>query len=372
MAKGNKVGAAVVNAASQLSGKLTYVYGGHDIEHGISDCSWMSYWIYNKALGINVGTYSGEQMTKGQVIATNCDTAKVEEVAEMGDLLLWGNHSCMYAGDGKVWNHGSGTGPNLKEVSGQISYHGKCQVNRYITGNETVNSSLGTITARDGQYYEITTSGSATATGSGSSSGGGSQSVDVLSNSKLETTTYTVQSGDSLGKIASVFGTTIAMIMYLNDLTSSELTEGQKLVLPKMTQHEGESGQAMSLQAIETSHDRKVTLSHPYAKVAIYTEMELISISQDFVISEDNMQRDILRITTNRDMAQDNPTFTLTLCFRNDWYSKIAMNDLVVITINRPPDEEKEVFFGLVDDCRKTTDYNSSKPTRTLTVTGRG
>ncbi len=47
---------------------------------------------------------------------------------------------------------------------------------------------------------------------------------------------YVVQRGDSLYKIANMFGTTVKEIMTINNLTSSLLSVGQRLIIPNSTQ----------------------------------------------------------------------------------------------------------------------------------------
>ena len=47
------------------------------------------------------------------------------------------------------------------------------------------------------------------------------------------TSTYTVQSGDSLYLISKAFGTTVSKIMEMNQLKSDRLQIGQKLIVPQ-------------------------------------------------------------------------------------------------------------------------------------------
>lgn len=55
---------------------------------------------------------------------------------------------------------------------------------------------------------------------------------------ETSTGTYTVQKGDSLYSIANKFNTTVNEIMRLNNLTSNELTIGQKLKIPEQISDE--------------------------------------------------------------------------------------------------------------------------------------
>ena len=45
-------------------------------------------------------------------------------------------------------------------------------------------------------------------------------------------TTYTVKSGDTLGKLATEFHTTVKAIQAANDLTDTRIKVGQKLKIP--------------------------------------------------------------------------------------------------------------------------------------------
>ena len=132
------------------------------------------------------------------------------------------------------------------------------------------------------------------------------------------------------------------------------------------------AGKLSSSQAITKKHTTGITVSHPYAKVAIYTEKGLISIRQSLLVSDNHLDLDILSIITKRDMNQDCPTFTLNLSWQREWYDKIGSNDLIIIKMCRPPEKNAVVFLGLVDDVRKSTNYDSNKPTRAISVTGRG
>ena len=218
------------------------------------------------------------------------------------------------------------------------------------------------------------------ATGSWGDTGGVSMSPgagaipDVMSDKVVTYKDYTVQQGDTLQSIADKFNTSVSMLIFVNEITSGTINVGQVIKVPVETSRSEVSsvGSLAAKQAIAKRHTTGVTVSNPYATVKLYTETGILTINQDVIVSNTNLNRDILSIFTSRDMGQDCPTFTINLCWRHEWYTKISPNDLVEIWLTRPPEVEKPVFFGLVDDVRRGCDYNSKTPTRTLSVTGRG
>lgn len=82
-----------------------------------------------------------------------------------------------------------------------------------------------------GQKLQIPGSGAAAQTGgTGGAAGSGQASGGATSGG---TTTYTVQSGDTLGAIARRFGATIAELVRLNNITNPDaLKVGQQLIVP--------------------------------------------------------------------------------------------------------------------------------------------
>jgi len=181
---------------------------------------------------------------------------------------------------------------------------------------------------------------------------------------------YTVKSTDTLASIAIKFKTSVAMLIYINGLESTSISVNQTLSVPSV--NDNVAATSSSAIATAVSSTRGVTVSHPYASVTISTETGILTLNQNLAITSVNFEGDILSIRTIRDIGQDCPTFTLSVVYRNDWYSKIGSNDLVIIALCRPPETKANVLVGLVDDIRKTTDYSSGKPTRAFNVTGRG
>ncbi|MGI8965311.1 MAG: LysM peptidoglycan-binding domain-containing protein [Limisphaerales bacterium] len=69
----------------------------------------------------------------------------------------------------------------------------------------------------------------------GAASGSHDSSPEKVVAAKSEGSSYTIQSGDSLSKIASKHGTTIKEIKSLNQLKTDQIRVGQKLKLPAKT-----------------------------------------------------------------------------------------------------------------------------------------
>lgn len=115
-----------------------------------------------------------------------------------------------------------------------------------------------------------------------------------------------------------------------------------------------------------------VTVEHPSAHITVATESEMLSFVGKSAMYSNTFDGDVLSLTTTRDMGQDCPTFSMNIVYRNDWFTKIGSNDLVIIALQRPPEAKHNVLVGLVDDVRKTTDFSTGKPVRAFTLTGRG
>lgn len=70
----------VVDIAKSFKGKLTYSFGGKNIDKGSGDCSGYTYYVFNK-IGVNIGHGTSVQSTKGTQIAT--------KDAQPGDLIFF-------------------------------------------------------------------------------------------------------------------------------------------------------------------------------------------------------------------------------------------------------------------------------------------
>lgn len=204
-------------------------------------------------------------------------------------------------------------------------------------------------------------------TGSGGSAGG--QSLGV---GQYDYTNYTVKSGDTLESIAAKYKCTVAMIMFVNNLTSPTLKAGQVLKVPT-TKATSNFDPISGVEPITKKHTSGVLVYKPTIEVEFYGEYgKLASVSTTGLTKDTDVDNDIISVSTIRNMGQDCPTFTISLVWRNSWYTNLASNDLIVIKMQRPPEAKKSVFFGLVDDIRKVTDFSSGQPQRAVQVTGRG
>ena len=186
--------------------------------------------------------------------------------------------------------------------------------------------------------------------------------------------TYTVKSGDTLESIASDFNITPQMIMFANSLKDWKVTAGQTLHIPKaegiLSHSDAISGVGELAQLL---HTQSVTVSHPTATVHFFGEYgKLAAKSTLNPDKNENVYNDIISISTNRNMAQDCPNFVITLVWRNEWYDKLASNDMIIIWMQRPPEDNRVVMYGLIDDIRRTVDWSSTQPKRAVQVSGRG
>lgn len=110
----------------------------------------------------------------------------------------------------------------------------------------------------------------------------------------------------------------------------------------------------------------------PQAVVYLYTETGQL-VARGTNNPHSDMDDDVIRISTTREIGADAPTFTIELTRRRDWNQWVASNDLVVIKTQRPPEALTTVMFGLVDDSRDTVSLTAEGiPTRSITITGRG
>lgn len=115
----------------------------------------------------------------------------------------------------------------------QASSESTVNAGTVTSGQSNDQSSLQTDQTGDQSAATSTTLNSTTATDSTATT----TSTDTTTQSNQAVTplyaTYTVQSGDSLSKIAAQFGTSVSELQALNDLSSTRILVGQELRYPE-------------------------------------------------------------------------------------------------------------------------------------------
>ena len=110
---------------------------------GTTDCSGLQYACYKRIMGINVGTYSGDQATKniGVTVTTTRSEIRAGTGMQKGDLIFYAmagktwSHVEMYAGGGQVIGISNvhQDGPRFQALKLQVDYHtGRLKVKRYV------------------------------------------------------------------------------------------------------------------------------------------------------------------------------------------------------------------------------------------------
>lgn len=134
------------NTYSQLAGLRERVF---DEPTGYSDCSSLMWKAFERGAGIQIGTWTGDQMEHGDLVWHNPNYEDVFSLdmqqisgAKRGDLVFWGTsddpaastHVEMYLGNDQFVGHGSGIGPQIKPAS-TYTHKGKLvEVRRYLQG----------------------------------------------------------------------------------------------------------------------------------------------------------------------------------------------------------------------------------------------
>jgi membrane-bound lytic murein transglycosylase D len=117
---------------------------------------------------------------------------------------------------------------------GRIASRHRCTVAQIKRWNNLTSNNI-----RVGQRLVIYRGGSAPASASSSSSSSSAQPASAPANA----TTYTVKSGDVLGKIAERHGCTVAQLKAWNGLTSNNIRVGQKLIVSETASSSASSSQ---------------------------------------------------------------------------------------------------------------------------------
>ena len=119
------------------SSKLEQVFSGY------SDCSSLMWQCFERAAGVYIGTWTGEQIDKGDLVYSNLGSSHVLTKAMQakilpGDLVFWGpsrgdsRHVEMYLGNNQIIGHGSGVGPTIKTADQYSHTYKLLEVRRYI------------------------------------------------------------------------------------------------------------------------------------------------------------------------------------------------------------------------------------------------
>lgn len=119
------------------SDKRVWVFDGY------SDCSSLMWKCFERAAGVYIGTWTGEQIDKGDLVYRNTGSSHVLTKAMQseilpGDLAFWGTshddsrHVEMYLGNNQIIGHGSGVGPTIKTADQYSHTYKLLEVRRYI------------------------------------------------------------------------------------------------------------------------------------------------------------------------------------------------------------------------------------------------
>lgn len=134
---------AVVQLYTSWVGKFDYAQapGRLDpINSGFGDCSSTVWYAYHVVTGINVGTYTGEMIERGTLIASGSGSDPLPyDIMQLGDLVLmtWSSevvsHVEMYIGNRQICGHGGpGKGPTIKDASAYMSGTRRWYIRRYL------------------------------------------------------------------------------------------------------------------------------------------------------------------------------------------------------------------------------------------------
>ena len=138
------------------------------------------------------------------------------------------------------------------DVLGRIASRHRCTVAQIKRWNNLTSNNI-----RVGQKLVIYRGGNAPAPASASSSSSSSSSSSTTA-APANATTYTVKSGDVLGKIAERHGCTVAQLKAWNGLTSNNIRVGQKLIVSAAAS--SSSSQASSSSAAQTGEYTSYTV----------------------------------------------------------------------------------------------------------------
>ncbi|MDO4272718.1 MAG: NlpC/P60 family protein [Eubacteriales bacterium] len=150
----------VIALVKSRQGKNQYTQSSkrEQVFTGYSDCSSLMWKCFEKAAGVYIGTWTGEQIDKGELVYQNTGSSHVLTKAMQskilpGDLAFWGpsrgdsRHVEMYLGNNQIIGHGSGVGPTIKTADQYSHTYKVLEVRRYIPAE--------TKPAYDGREVEV-------------------------------------------------------------------------------------------------------------------------------------------------------------------------------------------------------------------------
>lgn len=135
----------VIALVKSRRGKNQYTQSSkrEQVFSGYSDCSSLMWQCFQQAAGVYIGTWTGEQIDKGDLVYRNTGSSHVLTKAMQnkilpGDLVFWGpsrgdsRHVEMYLGNNQLIGHGSGVGPTIKTADQYSHTYKLLEVRRYI------------------------------------------------------------------------------------------------------------------------------------------------------------------------------------------------------------------------------------------------
>lgn len=114
----------------------------------------------------------------------------------------------------------------------------------------------------------------------------------------------------------------------------------------------------------------------PFVEVEFHTESGFYAITRDTGWNDIQPTRDLLNVSTIKDMGSPIGTFQMQLTAARgsdgcSWYDRLDTNDLVVIKMGRPPEIMGTVMVGLIDEVRRINGIGTDgKPERRVLVRG--
>lgn len=140
---GSAAQAAVVELYTSWVGRFKYSQGPGRLDpvaSGYGDCSSTIWYAYQQVTGLNVGTWTGDMVGRGTLIASGSGALPLSSM-QPADLVLfnWGDynpsfdHVELYIGGGRLCGHGSGDGPTVKpDADAYAARAHDWQVRRYL------------------------------------------------------------------------------------------------------------------------------------------------------------------------------------------------------------------------------------------------